>query len=352
MRSLKDNFSHGGNVYEVERKLGKGVVDFSANINPFGIPSAAKKILRTKIDSLIHYPDPDAYNLKKALARYWNVRQENILVGNGSTELIYLIMSAFNPSSVAIPVPSFSEYERAAGNLKTKIKFIPLEEKQGFKLNATLAGNSDVIFLCNPNNPTGNLILEKRADIKKLSNRLIVMDESFMDFLPDERKYTLIKEAQKSKKIIVLRTLTKFFALAGLRVGYLAAHKSNIDFLKKYQAPWSVNVLAQKAGERVLSDKAYIDKTKKFMDEEREYLYTRISNIRGLSPFISTANYILMKIEDEELTSFTLKGRLLKKGILIRDCSNFRGLDRRFIRVAVRSRRENLKLVKTLEKVL
>ena len=178
------------------------------------------------------------------------------------------------------------------------------------------------------------------------------MDESFMDFLPDERKYTLIKEAQKSKKIIVLRTLTKFFALAGLRVGYLAAHKSNIDFLKKYQAPWSVNVLAQKAGERVLSDKAYIDKTKKFMDEEREYLYTRISNIRGLSPFISTANYILMKIEDEELTSFTLKGRLLKKGILIRDCSNFRGLDRRFIRVAVRSRRENLKLVKTLEKVL
>jgi len=249
-------------------------------------------------------------------------------------------------------VPSFSEYERAAGNLKTKIKFIPLEEKQGFKINAALAGNSDVIFLCNPNNPTGNLVLDNCNDIEKLSSKLIVIDESFMGFLPDEQKHTLIKKAQKSRKIIVLRTLTKFFALAGLRIGYLAAHKDNVKLLKKYQAPWSVNVLAQEAGECVLSDKAYIHRTRKLIEKERDYLYRKICKIKRLRPFPSTVNYILVKIEDKKLTSVILRDRLLKKGILVRDCANFRGLDKRFIRIAVRSRAENLKLVRALEKVI
>lgn len=342
-------FTHGGNIHQMERRYQRKFLDFSANINPLGIPARIKSLLKRQLKDLVHYPDSEASCLVTALARYWNVKEENVLVGNGSTELVYLILNAFRPAEVTLPVPSFSEYERAARISGSRISFIRMLKNKGFDLDFDRVKNCDMLFVCNPNNPTGNLVLAGRTGSGNIQARRIIIDEAFMDFVPAEKKYTFIPQAVCSKKIIVLRTLTKFFALPGLRVGYLIAHRDIIQFLKKYQLPWSVNLLAQLAGEQCLSEDLFIQRSKLFIAAERIFLSQGLGRITGLKPYPSIANFLLVKIEGQHLTSARLKERLLKKGILIRNCANFRGLDERFIRVAVRTREENLRLVRALE---
>ena len=349
MKNTKDLYAHGGNIYEIKRYYGADVIDFSANINPLGIPLRVKKLLSKKFDLLKHYPDAQAQRLKAAIAHYWNVKEENVLVGNGSTELIYLILNALQPAVVTILVPSFTEYERAARIAKSKIKFILLSASEGFRLKSACIKDCDTLFLCNPNNPTGNLIIHNREDIERLPAQRIIMDESFMDFLSDEKAHTLIGRAMQSKKIMCLRTFTKLFALPGLRVGYAIAHKHTVQFLQRFQMPWSVNVLAQAAAEQCLSEDTFIQRSKQLIAKERAFLYKRLDRIRELKPYPSAANFLLVKIKDKRLTSSCLKERLLKKSILIRDCANFRGLDNQFIRVAVRTHKENMQLMQALE---
>jgi threonine-phosphate decarboxylase len=254
------------------------------------------------------------------------------------------------PACVTIPVPSFTEYERAARIAKSRVKFIRLLASEGFCLRPDYIKNCDILFLCNPNNPTGNLIMDNRTDIEKLPAKRIIIDESFMDFLSDEKIYTLIGRAKQSKKIMCLRTFTKLFAFPGLRVGYAIAHKHTVQFLKRFQMPWSVNALAQLAAECALSEKEYIRCSRQTIEKERVFLYKAIGQLKGVKPYPSTTNFLLIEIENSRLTSGRLKERLLKKGILIRDCANFRGLDERFVRVAVRLRKENIRLIKALEK--
>ncbi|MBL7151664.1 MAG: threonine-phosphate decarboxylase [Candidatus Omnitrophica bacterium] len=341
------NFSHGGNIYNFKKE----VIDFSANINPLGLPLGIKGSICKDLESILHYPDPQARGLTAGISRYWGIGRENILAGNGSIELIYLILHALRPKTAVIPVPSFSEYERAAGIANCKIRFLKLKEKEGFKLNLASLGNADILFVPNPNNPTGNLLLQEPADSKKFSGRLLIADEAFMDFLPDEKKHTLIWRAVKHKNLIVLRTFTKFFALPGLRAGYLVAHQDIIRRLKQCQPPWSVNTLAQDAAEMILHEKGYIKKTRIFVEKQRGHLFREISAIRGLRPYPSEANFILIRIENETSASLLAK-RLIQKGILIRDCSNFRGLGNKFIRVAVRSRAENSKLIRAMKECI
>jgi len=345
------NFPHGGNIYAVKRIFKKEVIDFSANINPLGLPSRIRGIIYKNFDRFFYYPDPEAENISQKIAKYWGIEKENILIGNGSVELIYLIMSAFSPQTVLIPIPSFSEYERAARNVNARIKFIKLQGKEDFKLNPNQIIDSDILFLSNPNNPTGNVILADCQIVEKLPNRLIVIDEAFMDFLPDESIYTFIWKAQKSKKVIVLRTFTKFFAMPGLRIGYLVGHKDIIQVLKQYQVPWSVNVIAQQAAEYILGDETYINKTRRLIERERNFLFAEVAKIRNLKPYPSVTNFLLIKIENKNLTSSFLTKKLIGRGFLIRDCANFRGLNNKFIRIAVHSHKENLKLLKALKEL-
>ena len=343
---------HGGNIYETERKHKKQIIDFSANINPLGLPPRTKKVIYDNLDKILHYPDHKARNCTKKIARYWEIPEENILVGNGSIEFIYLVVSTFNPKTTFIPVPTFSEYERAAKNAKSKIQFLKLTEKEGFRLSLSGLSRPDIFFLCNPNNPTGNLVLENHHAIKQLANELVVVDEAFMDFLPDQKNYTLIWKAIQSKKIVVLRTLTKFFALPGLRMGYLIAHKEIINKLRQHQPPWSANSLAQLAAETILSDKEYINKTYYLIEEERRFLFAQLSRIEDLRPYPSVANYFLIKIEKAGMNSTSLAKRLIQEGFLIRDCSNFRNLNDKYIRIAIRSHRENSQFLAALRKIL
>lgn len=348
----QDYYKHGGNIYDIKRRLENDVVDFSANINPLGLPVRIKNILNKNFNSLLHYPDPEVTSLKNKISEHLNVSQDNLLIGNGSIELIYLIFNAFKPGSTMLPVPSFTEYERAARNVESKINFIMLNENNFFNLDYADIHRSDAIFICNPNNPTGNLMINNVRDIRGLPNRLIIIDEAFMDFVSGQHNYTLIKEAARCKNFIVLRSFTKYLALPGLRVGYLVAHKDNIVKLKRYQSPWSVNNFAQLAAESMLSDRSYLCRTKEVIEKERNFLMKELKMIRGLRPYSSVANFIFIKIDNKKLTSGSLTRRLLKKGILIRDCANFRGLSEYFIRIAVRTHSENTRLIKALREVI
>jgi threonine-phosphate decarboxylase len=346
------NFSHGGNIWEIRQKYRKEIIDFSANINPLGIPQTVKNALYNNLDKILHYPDSEAKNITKKITKYWGIKEENVLLGNGSIELIYLIVNTFKPRTSLIAIPSFSEYERALKNVKSKIQFLKLKEKENFSLNLCRFNRTDIFFIGNPNNPTGNLILKDRRKARQIKSQLIVVDEAFMDFLPNQKEHTLIWKAVKDKKFIVLRTLTKFFALPGLRIGYLIAHKNIINRLKQYQPPWSTNSLAQLAAEIILNDKKYIKKTYRLIEKEKKFLLRQLAKINGLKPYPSEANYLLIKTEKNNITSGVLRKSLIKKGILIRDCNNFRGLNNKYIRVAVRSHKENLKLIEALRKTI
>lgn len=346
------NFLHGGNIYEAEEKFKEKIIDFSANINPLGLPSVIKKTFSKNFDKIQYYPDPWGKNIIKKIAKYWQINEKNILLGNGSSELIYLIFSTFRPKTTLIPAPSFSEYERAAKSVNSKIQFLKLKEKQGFNFNLEQGKKADIFFICNPNNPTGNLILRNLRESEKLTNKLLVADEAFMDFLPNQKEYTLIWRAVKKRKIAVLRSFTKFFALPGLRIGYIVAHKEVIDKLRRYQSPWSINFMSQIAAEMILDNKEYISKTYEIIAKERSFLWEELGKIKDLKLYPTAVNFLLIKIEKLGVTSEFLKQNFIKKGILIRDCSNFRNLNDKYIRVAVRTRKENLRFLAVLKELL
>ncbi len=346
-------FFHGGNIYDVKRKHRKDVIDFSANINPLGLPLKVKKAISEGLDKILHYPDLNARNITQKIAKYWRIDEQNILLGNGSSELIYLISSTFRPKTSLIVVPTFSEYECSAKIIKCRTRFLKLKEKEDFRFNPPHFNNVDLFFLCNPNNPTGNLILQKRQLIEKLTDGLIVVDEAFMDFLPDQKNYTFIWKAVKQRRIIVLRSFTKFFALPGLRMGYVIAHKEIINALRRHQPPWSTNSLAQVAAETILGDKEYIKNSYLFIVKERDFLFRELDRMKGLKVYPSVTNFILCRLENTRIQSAgILRQKLIKQGILIRNCNNFKGLNDRFFRTAVRKRSENIKLIAALKGIL
>jgi threonine-phosphate decarboxylase len=355
------DFLHGGNIYEIERRYKKDVVDFSANINPLGLPQEVKRYLYKNFDKILHYPDPQAWSLVGKIAKYWGIDEKNILLGNGSVELIYLIAFTFKPKTTLIPIPTFSEYERAAKSVGSKIRFLRLKEKDSFRLDLVRpyqerglgsVNKADVFFLCHPNNPTGNFILDNLRAIRELVSRLVVVDEAFMDFLSDQKTHTLVRKAAKSKKIVVLRTFTKMYALPGLRIGYLVAHQDTIRRLKQHQPPWSTNSLAQLAAELILKDKEYVRQSICLLEEEKKFLFNEIAKIKIFAPYPSVTNFLLVKIKDTGLTSSLLREKLIRRGILIRDCANFKGLGNKFIRIAVRSHKENAMLIRALKEVI
>lgn len=323
--------AHGGDAWRYKK-----VIDFSANINPLGAPLRLKEFR----ESIEHYPEPDSSSLKKLLAKIHSIKPDNIAIGNGSIELIYLLPRVLPIKKVVIPIPSFSEYEFAARSCGFKPVFV----KQSIETLKKRVSNNSLIFLCNPNNPTGKLF--KPGQIKDLlavckrKSGYLVIDEAFIDFTPGANSF--IKSASRVNNLIVLRSLTKIYALAGLRIGYLAANKNIVKKLTACQYPWNVNSLALAAAKEALSNKTYLKKTGALIKKEKKYLWDNLRLIKGVEIFESDANYFLCRLKRG--TAAELKKKLLKRNILIRDCGNFRGLDKSYFRVAVRRRPENKKL--------
>ena len=353
------NYLHGGNLEKAIEKYGissEEIIDFSANINPLGFSSKIREVIIKNLNQLSHYPDSECKKAKKEISHYFKIDYENIILGNGSTELIYLIVRTLKPKKALITIPTFYEYERALNDNNISINFYKLEEKLEFaiptyEIISQLAG-IDLIFLCNPNNPTGTFLHRKEmlTLVKEIQRRKIflVLDEAFIDLHEGE---SFVKEVKNYDHLIVLRSLTKFFGLPGLRIGFAASNSKLIKKLEVQKIPWSVNCLAQIAVREVLKDEKFISKSRSFLLKEKEFLYRELSNIKGLKAYKPSANFVFLKLLGN-IFSEKLKEQLAKKGMLIRDCSNFRGLEKKkFIRIAVRTRKENIMLIKELKMI-
>ena len=355
-----EKFEHGGNIYSRAPHGGKWL-DFSANINPLGLAPEVTQVIQENIAGIVHYPDPQAKALKTALREHYHLPEEQLLLGNGAAELFYLLVHMVRPKRVGIPVPSFGEYQRAAEAVGADIVFSPLQAAAEFAPDIDRfkqeIENVDCIFIGNPNNPTGKLLT--RAQLIEylpfLETRGIwtVVDESFLDFLPDEEAYTVRDLTSQYKHLLVVRSLTKFYAMPGLRLGFASAHPDLVQRLERGKDVWNVNSLAQAAGVAALGLKVYHKKSREFVQAEKDWLYERLCAVNGLSPIRPSVNFILVNVEETGLSSGELTARMRGQGVLVRDCANYTGLEgRQYIRVAVRSRAENEQLLKALEAVV
>ncbi len=334
-------FEHGGQIYNADGTAGDWL-DFSANINPLGVSEKIRTAIIENIDGVKNYPDPNATELKAAISQRYKISAENFVLLNGAAEFFYLYLNVTRPRKILIPVPSFSEYERAARACNAEVEYIFTRAEENFEINFAQDFTADLIILGRPNNPTGNLI--SLDDIKKFSAATkILIDESFIDFLDVESARQLV-----SKKISVVQSLTKIFAIPGLRLGFAVVEKNLAEKLNAAKDVWNVNFLAQKAGAAALSDEKFLADTKNWLRNEQKFFVENLKKLKGVKIFEPTANFVLMKFETSELAKFTLE-KLRQKKILLRSCENFAGLDGRYLRCAIRSHAENLKLLEALE---
>jgi threonine-phosphate decarboxylase len=348
---------HGGDVYQLARDLGLAVhdlLDFSANINPLGYPPGIEAAVSEALTEICHYPDRRCLALRRDLAAYHGLSPGQILVGNGSTELIYLMARALRPAKGLIVAPAFSEYENALGAAGVPVDFHLTGEADNFTLAGPLdLRGADLVFLANPASPSGALVDPRRlgelAAALDAAGVWLVLDEAFIDFVEEA---SLKASLARFPRLLILRSFTKFFGIPGMRLGYLLAAPELIGRLAEVQEPWSVNTMAQAAGRACLADGDYQARTRVLVRKEREYLLARLARLEGLTASPSAVNYLLVKITRPGRTAARFRDEMLSQRIVIRDASNFRGLDERFFRVAVRRREENEKLLAALERCL
>lgn len=354
---------HGGDLVRAAREYGIPVrefLDFSANINPLGPSPRAVRALKENLWLISHYPDPDCRELRAALSVHLGVAEECLLVGNGAAELIYLLARVLDIRRALVPAPTFSEYGLAVKSHGGAVRYVPMEPAGGFTLPAArllhLLPESDALFICTPNNPTGALVerrvLEELLDAAARCGRPVVVDEAFMDFVPERERYTLLPLAGRHPHLVLLYSLTKFFALPGLRLGVLAAPPELVRRLREAKDPWSVNALAQVAGTAGLADAEYMAATRRLVAQERDWLRERLNALPGIRALPGAANFLLVDVAGTGLSSTRLVDLLGRRGVLVRDCANFPGLTGQYIRVAVRRREENRVLVEKLNGVL
>ena len=349
---------HGGHIKHIINHGNNGILDFSASINPLGYPENVRKVILENFDTILHYPDIDCASLRKCIGQKVGHSEDEIIVGNGSTELFYLIPRALKPTKGIVFQPTFSEFAEALKCSHAEVDNKILKEEDDFCFTFREDRFDDkkieMVFLCNPNNPTGQLV--EKAVILSMANLhpniTFVVDEAFIDFVDKPEKYSVINETGTMRNLIVVRSLTKFYGFPGLRIGYLVAHVDLVRKMMEYKEPWSVNALAQCAAMTAMEDKEFISRSREFMFHERMHLFNELSNIHGLLPYKPTANYVFVKINISCVTSPLLRERLLGQGIAIRDCSNFIGLNDNYFRIAVRTREENMMLVSTLKTLL
>ncbi len=343
---------HGGR--NPSQSTDSQIIDFSSNVSPIGTPFSVKKILKKNIDNIKNYPDFSSSTVILSLKKYTQLEKSNLLVGNGAIEILYNFCLAFlsKKTKVLIPIPTFQEYETAAKlNECTISYFKTMNLSENLDIFISKIPKNGCVFICNPNNPTGNLLLKNQLlqiikKAKKLST-LVFVDECFIEMVPESNE-SIISYVKKYDNLFILRSLTKSFALPGIRIGYAASSKKIINILQKIKIPWSVNSLAQDAANSALKDKSHLTKSNLVIKKELNYLINKIGKLNGFDCNNSCTTFILIKIKKD---STKLQKKLLEQKILVRDCKNFRGLDNHHIRIAVKSHKDNLKLVKALEKI-
>lgn len=352
---------HGSDIEkicEVYHLDPKDIIKFGANVNPLGLSENVKQQLASRLDILSSYPDRDYTTLRNTISEYCNVPAEFILPGNGSSELIALLIQERNPKHTLILGPTYSEYSRELSFSGSTQEYYHLREEDNFVLNAdnlcqTLEGYYDFLIICNPNNPTSSAIT--REDLQKLltfcaeKNIFVMIDETYVEFAPDISEITAVTLTKEFTNLMILRGVSKFYAAPGMRLGY--GITGNLDFLKKMkekQIPWSLNSLGALAGELMLQDKDYIHRTRELILSERTRLLQALAEIPTYKTYPAYANFILLKIQKPVLTSYDVFDACIRQGLMIRDCSSFECLDGEYIRFCIMNPEDNTRLLNIL----
>ncbi len=340
---------HGGDIYSNDIEL-----DFSVNINPLGVPADVKEAIIKSIELSDRYPDIKAYELKKKLAGHFMTDITSIAVGNGASELLMALMHAIKPQKVLLTAPSFTGYEHAANAIKAECVYYEMSAKAGFSITEDILDmvteDIDMLILTNPNNPTGRLIVPEllEAIIRKAEETKIitVLDECFIA-LSSSKENSLAYRIAEYKSLVVLRAFTKSFAIPAIRLGYAISDKANIDLIEEQLPEWNVSIQAQMAGIAALENTAYLKDAAELIKEEKEYLET---NLKRLGFEITRSDTCFMLIWHKRKNDIYKK--LLENKILIRNCSDYRGLDDSYLRIAIKKHAENERLICALDKIL
>ncbi|MCR4693805.1 MAG: aminotransferase class I/II-fold pyridoxal phosphate-dependent enzyme [Pseudobutyrivibrio sp.] len=352
----KDHF-HGSDLEKIEKIYGikkENIVSFSANVNPLGISPKLREELASHIDCITTYPDRDYVSLRQSIADYCSTEVDNIIVGNGSTELISLFIQIQKPAKALVLGPTYSEYEREIALGGGKTIYYPLTEENNFALDvdnfiSKLSENIDLIVLCNPNNPTGSAVnnhqMRKILDACKEKNIFVMVDETYVEFAENLEEITSIPLTRTYENIVILRGTSKFFAAPGLRLGYaVCSNRDLMQVMNQRKDPWSINSIAVIAGNIMFADQSYIHETRELIAKERKRMYDLFLHSNMYKPFWPQGNFMLLKITKDGLTSGDLFDRCIKECCMIRDCSTFPYLGENYIRFCFMNRADNDKL--------
>ena len=364
MLKHKDHF-HGSDLEQIERIYNikkSDIISFSANVNPLGISYQLKQTLAAQLDAITHYPDRDYKLLRQCIATYANTQLDNVIVGNGSTELISLFIQTQQPKKALVLGPTYSEYEREVALGGGITKYYPLKPANDFALDIeafckSLKDSTDLLVLCNPNNPTSTALttkeLRKILDTCMQHGIFVMIDETYVEFTENVAAITAVSLANYYNNLIILRGTSKFFAAPGLRLGY--AITGNADLAKAINSrknPWSINSLAEIAGRLMLSDHEYIDKTRQLISSERQRLVDELSTWSSVRVYPPQANFILMQILKSDVTAEDLFEHCIRQGLMIRNCSTFPFLDNSYIRFCIMNLQQNDCLLAAFREIL
>lgn len=337
----------------------KDIVNFGANVNPLGLSENVKNAIASHLDLLSSYPDREYTSLRETISGYCGIPADFILPGNGSSELISLLIEARAPKRTLILGPTYSEYSRELSFSGSSQEYYHLKEEDDFQLDVadlcrTLeAGGYDFLILCNPNNPTSSAILQE--DMRQLlrfckdSDIFVMIDETYVEFAPDISAVTAVPLTREFENLMVLRGVSKFFAAPGMRLGYgITGNQEFLRKMKEKQIPWSLNSIGAFAGELMLKDTTYIDRTRSLILSERDRLYQALSADPDYKAYQPYANFILLRIMKQGVTSFDVFERCIKNGLMIRDCASFQCLDGEYIRFCIMMPEDNTRLLHQL----
>ncbi|MFX1521759.1 MAG: pyridoxal phosphate-dependent aminotransferase [Promethearchaeota archaeon] len=355
--------THGGKFWQYKKNPNTQaveIIDFSASINPIGPPESVIEAIKRNLHHLSHYPDSNSTELKKELAKIHNLHEENLIVGNGSNELIRLFAETFfeERDEVIIPLPTFDEYVVATEFMGAIPIFLELKPPN-FTINscdiiAKITDKTKAIFLCNPNNPTSKLMPpdELQNIVEKANEKqvLVFLDEVFID--TTETGVSYANKVVHYPNVFIIHSLTKIFALPGLRVGYGLGSKELISYMNRAKLEWNVNYLAQISAIAALKDVSYLEKTKELFYKQKRYLIENLAKIRGLKTELPDANYFFVDVSKTGLTGTQLEKELRKFGILVRNCLSFKPLGDNYIRIGIRTENENKHLLEALNQII
>lgn len=360
----KEHF-HGSDLEKIEAVYGikkQDIISFSANVNPLGVSFRLRETLTKHIDAITTYPDREYTSLRKCIGAYTGADYHNIVVGNGSTELISLFIQLNHPKKALIVGPTYSEYEREVSMGGGRSHYFSLTEEQEFRLDTAalteeLSHDVELLILCNPNNPTSSVIKREQMreilDYCKRKSIFVLVDETYVEFVEEPEEVTAIPLTEFYNNIIILRGISKFFAAPGLRLGYAVC--GNHDLLKEMNQkknPWTINSLAAIAGEIMFTDEEYMEKTRTLIQSERQRICECLKKNTNLKVFPPHANFVLVKLLNQNITSEMVFDAAIRKNLMIRDCSTFPFLTNQYFRFCFMLPEENDKLLAVIESLV